>query len=183
MSRINEWGDYDEEFPNAYDLFAANAHRALRGRRGRKALRELRAALLALPEKRLISGALCTVGGVDKRAVSGDPYGYYRSELEERVKEDGEGVCAIGAYIWRQKVKAGADPQAAFAELPTILGNIDDCASVDTAYAGKRAGLTFALAWSLVVRNDQTYGRMTPEQRYAAFMEWIVLELKEDEAA
>ncbi len=61
----------EEDFPGANDLWQANCERSLRGKLGQQELRELRAALLELPRKRLIHGEL----------------------------EDGEGgVCAIAAY-------------------------------------------------------------------------------------
>ena len=69
MSRIN-WSD-QEDYPGQFDLFQANCERSLRGKQGQEELGELRTALLALSDKRLIHGLL----------------------------EDEEGgVCAIGAY-------------------------------------------------------------------------------------
>lgn len=61
----------EENYPGQFDLWQANCERSMRGKRGQEELRELRESLLALPDKRLILGAL----------------------------EDEEGgVCAIGAY-------------------------------------------------------------------------------------
>jgi hypothetical protein len=69
MSRIS-YSD-DEAYPGQFDLWHANCRRSLQGKEGQAELRELRAALLALPEKRLVRGVLV----------------------------DGEGcVCAVGAY-------------------------------------------------------------------------------------
>lgn len=170
MSRFDDY-DYEEYFPNQGELWHANVKRALAGRRGKKALAELREALLALPEKRLIAGALCTIGGVEKR-VTDDPHGWYRGDLELKLKYEGEGVCAIGAYLWFKKVKAGADPRAAFDELPTLLDS-DGGSDYETARAGQAAGLTFTLASTLAYRNDSAFDAMTPEQRYEAFMKWL----------
>lgn len=62
----------EEERPGQFALFNANCRRSLRGKAGQEALRELEAALLALPEKRLIHG---------------------------RLRDDKTGeVCAVGAY-------------------------------------------------------------------------------------
>lgn len=171
MSRFDDCYDDDSYYPNAGDLWAANAKRALEGKRGQKALAELREALRALPEKRLISGALCTVGGLDRPEVRG-ARDWYRDDLKIKLESEGEGVCAIGAYVWFKKVKAGADPQAAFAEMPVILDS-DGGGELETANAGKQAGLTFTLAWTLAYRNDQTFDDMTPEERYEAFMTWL----------
>lgn len=65
----------DEDWPGQFELWQANCERSLRGKQGQEELRELHAALLALPEKRLIVGSL--------------------------VDDEG-GVCAIGAYGQRK---------------------------------------------------------------------------------
>ena len=62
----------DEDRPGQFALWDANCQRSLRGRAGQAALRDLEAALLALPQKRLIRGLL--------------------------VSDDGADVCAVGAY-------------------------------------------------------------------------------------
>lgn len=61
----------DEQWPGQFNLWQANCQRSLKGRAGQAELRALEAALLALPEKRLIHGALT---------------------------DDDGGVCAIAAY-------------------------------------------------------------------------------------
>lgn len=170
MSRFSD-DDYEGSFPNQADLWWANAQRALKGKRGLKALAELREALLALPEKRLISGALCTVGAMDRPEVR-DGTQWFRDDLAVKLAEEGEGVCAIGAYVWFKKVKAGADPQAAFEELPLMLDS-EGGGDWQTAEAGREAGLTFTLAWTLAYRNDGDFEGMTPEGRYDAFVKWI----------
>jgi len=65
MSRFSDYDDYDGEPEQilAQGRWERNARATLKSKRGRKALAEIREALLALPEKRLIEGALCTVGG------------------------------------------------------------------------------------------------------------------------
>jgi len=176
MSRFDDY-DCDEYYPNQADLWHANVKRALAGKRGKKALAELREALRALPEKRLIEGALCTVG--DKRIENAGPYS--RDDLLAKVERDGEGVCAVGAYVWFKKVKAGMDPQQAFEELPTLLDV--DGGDWETAEAGKHAGMTFTLASTLAYRNDQSFEGMTPERRYEAFMEWLDEKLGDAEVA
>ncbi len=61
----------EEDYPGQFELWQANCKRSLRGKLGQQELTELRAALINLPEKRLLLGVL----------------------------EDGEGgVCAVGAY-------------------------------------------------------------------------------------
>lgn len=174
MSRYND--DYDgEDFPNQIALYQANFERALKGRRGRQALGDLRDALLALPEPRLIEGALCTVNP-EKRAEGRDRW------TAEEITGKGEGVCAIGALLWHRKVKAGMDPAEAFDSLPTLEDenhDLDDTASL----AVSDAGIAYSLAWQLACRNDETYGGKSPEDRYTAFLGWINAELGDTETA
>jgi hypothetical protein len=187
VSRFSD--DYGgEQFPNQGELWAANAQRALKGRKGRKALAELREALLALPEKKLIAGALSTVGATAEAEAmpeqvpvfgGGLRRNWRREDLLDVVKNEGEGVCAIGAYVWHQKVKAGADPQEAFAQLPRLLGADGDGDLQTADLAQKELGLTFTLAWTLASMNDETFGSATPERRYERFLEWIENELGE----
>jgi hypothetical protein len=209
MSRYIERDDYEDEPGqiHAQGRWERNARATLKSKRGRKALAEMREALLALPEKRLINGALCTVGGparvpdvtveaiaariADRRARA-DEQGYTfddedaayaalwmrqdadeeRDAIAEAVKDQGQGVCLIGAYLWHKQVRAGADPSEAFAALPSVAGGDDDPLT-ETAHLGQDAGLAYTLAWELAYRNDETYARMTPEGRYTAFLAWL----------
>ena len=180
MSRYYE-GDGDEDFNNQWELWRANADRALKGKRGRKVLAELREALLNLPEKKLINSALCTVNPEPRHRAFLTPHGYKVGQfadglLDEIVTEQGEGVCAVGAFLWWRKVKAGADPVEAFDQLPTLTE--DDGGIEETAgYAAREAGIVYSLAWDLAYRNDETYQSATPEERYQQFMEWLDREL------
>lgn len=56
MGRINY--SEDEDYPGQFNIWQANCRRSLQGKAGQAALRDLEAALLALPEKRLIHGVL-----------------------------------------------------------------------------------------------------------------------------
>lgn len=177
MSRYGEYdGDGDQTI--TYEMWQWNAERALKGKRGQAALRDLREALLHLPEKRLIARALCTVGDeripAERPVDPNDKWGfanYARNDLLALVEEQGSGVCAVGAYVWWQKVKAGASPEEAFAAIPTLADTESEM--YDTAYAGKAAGLTYTLAWELAYTNDETFNGLTPEQRYERFMAWL----------
>lgn len=68
MSRFGDGDDYepivgrDGKVKSVDGLWRANLERHLRSPRGQALLRDVREALLALPEHRLIEGALCTVG-------------------------------------------------------------------------------------------------------------------------
>lgn len=195
MSRFAEC-DYDDWDANlSYGRWEWNTRQALKGKKGRQALRELREALMALPEPRLIEGAVCTVAAPQRQAAymeaaerawnatppqyrwSRAPQSEEAGQLEAHVERDGEGVCAVGALLWYRAVKAGADPAEAFASLPDVAAEDADGLAVTADLAKDRAGVTFTLAWNLAYRNDETYRRMTPEERYTAFLTWIDGEL------
>jgi len=200
MSRFNDYYEVDDEKAVLdQGRWEWNAWQALKGKRGRKALADLREALMALPEHRLIDSAMCTVGGAEMRVAkefadtsagrSARPGGFDWSEYEriaqedlrerlaEVISHDGEGVCAIGAFVWHKHVKAGMDPAEAFSLLPLLFDDADGDPMEETACAGKEAGLTYTLAYELAYRNDETYRNLTPEQRWAKFIEWIDAEL------
>jgi hypothetical protein len=101
MSRINVSEDCDE-FPNAAELWHANIQRSLAGRKGQAILRELRDALLALPQKRLID--------------------------EYVANEQGE-VCTVGALLLERRVRAGEDREAALADLAKVEDYTDSYAA------------------------------------------------------
>jgi hypothetical protein len=157
MSRFGDW-DGDEDFQNQGYFWMKRAQLALEGKRGRKALVELREALMALPEPRLIEGAFCEPKRDGNRIVGGE-------------------VCAVGAYAWYKKVKAGMDPVEAFGSLPHIGDDEFYGGSIETARAGRDAGLTYTLAWELGDMNDETFAGLTPEERHAAFIRFIDKEL------
>lgn len=162
MSRFSDYeGDGDDSFNgNGPYMWEKRAELALRGRRGRKALAELREALLAMPAPRLVESVMC----VPNAEVPG-----------------GHDVCIIGAHVWYQKVKSGLDPVAAFEAVPRIKAGDDEFdfndAGNETALVGRDHGLTFTLAWELAHQNDEDFGGYTPEDRWAAFIEFIDREL------
>jgi hypothetical protein len=179
MSRY--WDDdYEEDFPNQLAFWQANADRALKGKRGRLALRDLREALLALPEPRLIEGALCTVN--PQRRIEELPRYGGGPDLAAKVERNGEGVCAIGALLWYRKVKAGMDPAEAFDSLPTLDDSNHDLDDTARLAVGD-AGIVYSVAWRLACRNDETFRHMNPQERHAAFLAWIDAELADETAS
>lgn len=195
MSRYDE----DGEASMPAELWEANLRRALSGRRGRRALAELREALMALPEHRLIGGAMCTVSAAKRReALAAEDVRRWEQtpaqwrpdkprldgadDLDALMETEGEGCCAIGALLWHQKVRAGVDPVEAFDSLPLLLGDSDEGGLYRTAELGRDAGLTMTLAWHIAYRNDEEFEHMTPEQRWSAFVTWIDAELAADQA-
>jgi len=171
MSRVD---DYDGEGPYiTAEMWQHNVQLALKGRKGQKALRELRDALLALPEKRLIARALCTAG---KTRPEGLDDSWRVRDFDEIIdSQGGAGVCAVGAYAWHKKVKAGMEPTAAFESLPMLADT--DSGIYDTKMVGVEAGLTRTLAYEFAYLNDETYESLSPEERWIAFMVWIEKQL------
>jgi hypothetical protein len=188
MSRSGSDYDGEEDFPNQGAFWWHNAQRALKGKRGRKALAELREALLMLPEKRLVSGAISTAALAAKAEAMPDTRpswaneghivpNYQKTEALAKCESEGVGVCAIGAYLLRKRVlELGETPAEAMQRLPS-LADVEDCGLWETAAVGEQAGLTNSLAFLLADRNDETYGSCTPEQRYEQFLAWIDKEL------
>lgn len=154
MGRVQEW-DGDEDFSNQWALQAQATERALRGKRGRAVLRELEAALLAMPQPRLALGTLVA---------------------------DGE-VCALGALAVHRARKPGQTFEEALAELDVEISPDreryeDSFDGVDTAAA--RLRLTTGLAFAVVYQNDDSRGR-TPERRYESVLAWVRERLEEPE--
>lgn len=98
MSRSCYGDDYGDEFPGQMDLFRANVRRSIRSRAGQARLRELRDALLALPNKELEADTF----------ADGTP--------------EAPRVCALGAWAL---AKANGDVAAAKAMVPTDADDHD----------------------------------------------------------
>lgn len=145
--------DYDEQFPGAYELWEHNTRRNFSGKAGQASLRELRDALLALPEKRLIETQL-----VDSKG----------------------NVCAIGALVVQRRVADGRDRAAVIAEMAEAV-EVEDDWGVDTWEAeqqtiavakacGMKTNMAVAVSWEndFGPRSDET-----PEDRYTRVLAWV----------
>lgn len=146
MSRFDDY--CDEEFPNQHALWERAQKLALSGKRGRQVLRELEEALLAMPEKRLISGYLCRGGA----------------------------VCALGALAVKRKVDLGlARPDALGRVEADMAGRMasegldleDETAHNTIDYARHELGMRPALASAIAFQNDESAYRVSPEERHA----------------
>jgi len=139
----------DEDFNNQSLLWEANQERCIRGRKGQAALRELEAALLALPEKRLITDEL------------------------ENARGD---VCAIGALV-RFKGKENpmiGDSFGGAEDNLTINADEIERATIDLA---QELGVPRLVALAVVRENDEDHyyypATITPEQRYERMLKWV----------
>lgn len=181
MSRFS-YSD-DEERPGQFELWQANCRRSLLGRKGQAVLRELEAALVAMPEKRLVketlatkTGDVCAVGALLTARVESS--GVPRPEAVERVRQ-----LAVRRYAGHPE------------------WDDEDGDQENTDEVAKAQGVPYLVAWKLVELNDiqidchdQTvegpsprptdyaystgpFGSIrlpyTPEERYERVLEWV----------
>lgn len=150
--RLN-WTD-EEDRPGQFALWDANCRRSLRGKDGQKALRELEAALLALPEKRLIRDAL--------------------------TNDDGE-VCAVGAYARHKGLDLSKfDPEYESDEVGIAAGMPPLVAWKVVALNDVTLDTVWEVADGPLNRWDAHYKGgvavvrdMTPEERYEKVLTWV----------
>lgn len=155
MSRFTYDGDGD--LP--WEMWARTMQNAVQGKRGQAILRELREALLALPQQRLIEGQIV----------------------------DGGEVCALGCLArYRLETngvleRGGREPIRSYGEFERFYrGEIDGGTCADAARAW---GITFALAWRLAYANDEEgYGRETPEERWSRMLRWVESQIHSPES-
>jgi len=196
--------DYDEMFPNQGQLWWANVERAVKGRHGQRDLRTLEAALEALPEKRLIQGRLvsrkgevCAVAALvaHRRAEKGESRDAVLAEMGSLVtvycdhcqhteaEHDPDGSCRSCA---ENVARAALEPERRWT--PRLCSGFveseesDDYGDV-TASVGKKAGMTYSLAWRIGYLNDEDFAGLTPEQRYERVLAWVREQLVEPVAA
>lgn len=201
MTRIG-YSD-DEEYPGQFDLWRANVGRSLQGKRGQQALRDLEAALLALPEKRLIAGNLtkdgmvCTVGAlvVARREQAGAPREIVLADLGEEMApscacwhakhpyhDNGTcSRCAEKAREWDAAEAAGTLPPWSAKHRPTVCGQYrpgeygddEDDQGLVEEFAEK-VGVPRMVAWRLVELNEiDAPYDETDEQRYERVLGWV----------
>ena len=156
MSRFN--GDeFYEEFANQGLMWEANRTRHLCGAKGQAVLRELRDALIELPEHRLIasrladeSGCVCTVGALARHR------GVPTQELAELVK-------------------------------PGKWGDVDSYdAELATTALGARLGLKEVMSITLSSINDDIWFAPTdetPEERYERVLRWVESKIQPEPVA
>lgn len=154
MSRI----DYVDCDDNADFLracaFEANTERHLKGEKGQKALRELEAALLALPEKKLL---------------------YSEFVVREEGKDEEGAVCALGAVALKRRMDKGMTRAQALKEIKE-KGPLHDG---DHPWTGIKKTAEFMdlkvnFVWEVVEKNDEECSRnCKPEDRYQHVLEWV----------
>lgn len=155
MSRF-DFDDDGNDHQITWEMMQWNLDRHLKSAKGQAKLREFRAALLAVPDRRLIDGDLA-----------------WQSD-----------VCAIGAYAAYKRMQQGLDwPTAVQAirdqyqpDMPPWGPPVID--AYETQDIGIReCGLNRTLAWMLAYRNDETLSERTPEQRWQDMYDWACKKL------
>lgn len=148
MSRVSYDNDYNYD-PLAAARWDRNSRAVFVSKRGQAILRDLEAALLALPEKRLVEDT------------------FWDTEFIEEAESVRLNACVLGAYARYKGLKAtelsGLNP---FWDEPIDANETADAISQMTP-------MTFTMAWNLVEQNDEYFGNYTPEQRYDAMLDWI----------
>lgn len=144
MSRFED--GYDEDFPNQSALWWANTERALKGKRGQAFLKEMEEALLALPKKRLIEGAVCFEGD----------------------------VCANGALALKRRMANGEKLEDAMKWLEENAPDEDTYADETGFFMEKHFGILERLAIHAAYVNDEySQATQTPEARYEKVLGWV----------
>lgn len=144
----------DEDRPGQFALWEANCRRSLKGKPGQAALRDFEAALLALPEKRLIRDLL--------------------------VDDDG-GVCAIGCYARHKGVDLSRfDPEDESDEVGIAAGMPRLVAWQVVALNDLYLNKVWEVADGPLGRHEAHYRHglahirdMTPEERYERVLAWV----------
>jgi hypothetical protein len=155
VSRFGDDGDGD--LPAVF--WQIDLHRALTSGRGQRILRDIKAGLLAMPERRLVESHIVQEGA-------------WRDDDSREI----EGVCAVGAYAAWLKVQAGATWANAFADLADRWGGEQD-AHWNTVQLGRSLGLARTVAYELAYVNDEYFGGMAPEDRWHAVLDWVRAQL------
>lgn len=159
-------GDYSDYWQLDAGRWEVNLARVATSKRGKVMLRELEAALLALPEKKLLEGMVA----------------------------DGDGhFCSVGALVAYQKVKKGESdwlkesidlkleynpewylhPMHDGTERVVRLDPEDGSLSSTAEMATSRTPITWTLAWLLAEQNDIDFGHCTEEERYEKVLAWV----------
>ncbi len=144
----------DEERPGQFALWDANVRRSMKGRRGQRELRELEAALVALPEKRLIRDELTDeAGGVCAIACYARHKGLDLSRFDPEDESDAVGVAAGMPRLVAWEVVAQNDIHC-----DTVWEVADG--PIQRGYGHYRGGVPLVRA-------------MTPEERYDKILKWV----------
>lgn len=161
-----------------WEIWEQVVSNALGGRKGQAALAGMEAALLALPEAKLIEGhlaaegAVCAVGAF----VAAQKAAEQKVDLAAIIDAMSAGVACYCGHT-REKHTDGACQGTGYQGKPCYCDGTYEPEEIEDSYetveAGKAAGLPFAVAWHLAYLNDEQFSGLTPEKRYATMLGWV----------
>jgi len=148
--------DYNEDGDHMMYLWMGTATRAINGKPGQKILRELKAGLEALPEKRLVYSQV----------------------------SDGKDVCAVGSLMLHRLMQIGKTREEALAILKKKYTPPPHVEGLGPTELSKDVGMTYTLAWEIMEKNDgnRSY-KLTPEERYERVLKWVTEQIKDEAPA
>ncbi len=127
---------------------------AIKGKRGQAFLRELEAAMVALPEKSIIGGAFAYEGQ----------------------------VCALGTVTLQRKLSGGATRAEAIAQIMEEWpSDPDEYAEECGDDAAREFNIAQAMAREIMYVNDESYSSKGPD-RYAEVLKWVRAQITKPEA-
>ena len=155
MSRI----EYDEGYDDYDSLrgyaWAWNTEQSLRGQKGQAFLREMEAALLAMPKKELIAGEFVSVEG---------------------------DCCPLGALEVHRRIARGASPEQAVAESREDFPKLEyECGCDElTDAAVKIMRINRFVAFAVMEKADEICRGCSRAGRYESVLAWVHTNLKEE---
>lgn len=149
MSRFWD-GDGDNERPPHW--WEIDLQRALTSGRGQRFLKEIEAALLAMPKHELAEGYIVEPMDFDEGIIGN--------------------VCAVGAYAAYRQVQQGKTWNQAFSDLAEKWGGEQDD-HWNTQQLGRSLGLTRTVAYELAWQNDEQFGDLPPDERWREMLRWV----------
>ena len=177
MSRIDDGYEPDDTASFLRSCaFSHNVDQAVKGKKGLKFFKELEAALLALPEKRLSEGRLARA-----RSIFYDWYDHYYDAWDRvglgyigpELPRDGE-VCALGTVALKRALDRGR-------KRPEVIHDLDEGMPPDEDVSGWEMiedaaihlKISMPLAYAVVERNDSGPHDETEAERYARMLSWV----------
>jgi hypothetical protein len=168
MSRSGYSDDYGDDDPLALGRWRAAVKSAIRGKKGQTFLKEMLAALEALPQKRLVANAL----------QEGE---WNEGETKIVPVKDGD-VCAFGAVGRARGISMPAswvddDPEDMTYDVQRLFGTTD-ALSREIMYVNDEGGVGRRVPLPNVLRGNWdcfSYTRLpeTPEERYIRVRAWV----------
>lgn len=169
----------EEDEPGQFAMWRGQVASAIRGRRGQTLLREMLAAMDAMPVKRLIANSLREGRGIQV-SVIWDPeapslWGSYKGEYRAETITH----CAAATY------QGGLPPEVSVCALGTVGEargiSMEDLDPEEPKQVARAFDIAHQLASEIAYMNDE-YGahRETPEHRWVRMRAWVAENIRAD---